>query len=105
MDHIALFVKKGKNKMRRIRDVRKNGKVDQLQYKKPQCEVRKWFKARNIPIATEIWIYPEPPSGWEAILGAWDRVWILKCDRSGTIYVKDIQHVQGFNLNGTLIVS
>ncbi len=89
--------------MRRIRDIRANGKTDLLQYKKPQFEVRKWFKARDIPIATEIWIYPEH-NGWEAILGAWDRIWILKCDR-GTIYVKDIQHVQGFKPNGTLIIS
>jgi len=90
--------------MRRIRDVRKNARVNQLQYKKPRYEVQKWFKSRNIPIATEIWIQPEYPNGWEAILGAWDRIWILKCDR-GTIYVKDIQHVQGFRPNGTLIIS
>jgi len=90
--------------MRQIQDIRNNGKVNQLQYKQPRCDVRKWFKARNIPITTEIWIYLEYPTGWEAILGAWDRVWILKCNR-GTIYVKDIQHVQGFKPNGALIVS
>jgi hypothetical protein len=90
--------------MRRIQDIRGNGKTEQLRYKKPRYEVRVWFKARDIPITTEIWIYPEYPDGWEAILGAWDRVWILKSDR-GVISVKDIQHVQGFNPNGTLIVS
>lgn len=90
--------------MRRIRDVRKNGKTEQLKHKQPRYEVRKWFKSRNIPITTEIWIYPEYPNGWEAILGAWDRIWILKYDR-GTIYVKDIQHVQGFKPNGTLVIS
>lgn len=90
--------------MRKIRDVRKNALANQLQYKRPQADVRKWFKARDIPIATEIWIYPLYPSGWEAILGAWDRVWILRNDR-GAIYVKDIQPVQGFHKNGTLIVS
>ena len=90
--------------MRRIRDIRKNGKVEQLKYKKPRYEVRKWFKSRNIPILTEIWIYPEYPNGWEAILGAWNRIWILKCDH-GVISIKDIQHVQGFNPNGPLIIS
>ena len=90
--------------MRQIRDVRKNARVNQLQYEKPRHEVRKWFEARDIPIATEIWIYPEYSSNWEAILGAWDRTWILKCDR-GTIYIKDIQHVQGFKPNGALIIS
>ena len=90
--------------MRRIREIRQNARADQLQYKKPRHEVQKWFKARSIPIATEIWIFAEYPGSWEAILGAWDRIWILKCDR-GTIYVKDIQHVQGFKPNGTLIIS
>jgi hypothetical protein len=90
--------------MRRIRDVRKNARIEQLRYKQPRYEVRKWFKARNIPIVTEIWIYPEYPNGWEAILGAWNRIWILKSDR-GMIHIKDIQHVQGFKPNGTLIIS
>ncbi len=90
--------------MRRIRDVRKNASVDQLRYKKLRYEVRVWFKARNIPIATEIWILPEYPNGWEAVLGAWDRIWILK-SKDGVIWVKDIQHVQGFKPNGTLIIS
>jgi len=90
--------------MRKIRDIRKKALANQIQYKKPEVEVRTWFYKRNIPIATEIWIYPLYPNGWEAILGAWDRVWILKCDR-GVIWVKDIQAVQGFNENGTLIVS
>jgi hypothetical protein len=91
--------------MRRIRDIRRNARIDQLKYKKPRYEVQKWFKARNILIATEIWIYPEPPNGWEAIIGAWDRIWILKSDCGGTIRIKDIQHVQGFRPNGTLIIS
>lgn len=78
--------------------------ANQMQYLKPQFEVRKWFKKRGIPIATDIWVYPLYPGGWEAVLGAWDRVWIMKCDR-GAIYVKDIQHVQGFNPNGTLKIS
>ncbi len=90
--------------MRRIRDVRKNGRIEQLRHRQPRNIVRKWFKSRNIPIVTEIWIYPEYPHGWEAILGAWDRIWILKYDR-GTIHIKDIQHVQGFKPNGTLIIS
>ena len=90
--------------MRRIRDTRRNARAEQLRHRQPRFEVRKWFKSRNIPITTEIWIYPEYPNGWEAILGAWDRIWILKCDR-GTISIKDIQHVQGFNPNGTLIIS
>lgn len=90
--------------MRKIRDIKTNASADLLRYKKPRHEVRKWFHTRNIPIATEIWIFPEYPEGWEAVLGAWDRIWILKSIR-GTIYVKDIQHVQGFKLNGTLIIS
>lgn len=90
--------------MRRVRDIIQNARADQLKYKKPRHKVRKWFKARDIPIATEIWIQPEYPNGWEAIVGAWDRIWILK-SKDGVIWVKDIQPVQGFKPNGTLIVS
>lgn len=90
--------------MRRIRDIIKNARANQLQYKKPQQEVRDWFEIRDIPIATEIWIQELYPYGWEAILGAWDRIWILK-SKDGVIWVKDIQCVQGFRPNGTLIIS
>ncbi len=90
--------------MRRIQDLMKNAIIDQLKYKKPQHEVRKWFKARDIPIVTEIWIQPLYPNGWEATLAAWDRIWILK-SKNGVIWVKDIQPVQGFKPNGTLIIS
>ena len=90
--------------MRRIRELIRNAKANQLQYETPRDEVRKWFKARDIPIATEIWIHTEYPDVWEATLGAWDRIWILKSVR-GAIFVKDIQHIQGFKPNGTIIVS
>lgn len=90
--------------MRKIRDVYKNAQADRMQYKVPQFQVRKWFHQRKILIATDIWIYPDYPDGWEAILGAWDRVWILKSIK-GVIWVKDIQPNRGFNPNGTLIVS
>lgn len=90
--------------MRRIKNPRKNALVNQMQFRKPQAQVRKWFEERDIPIVSEIWIYPIYPFGWDAVLAAWDRVWILNCDR-GKIVVKDIQPVQGFRPNGTLITS
>lgn len=87
-----------------MRNLRKKALADQLKYRKPKKAVEEWFAARDIPIATEIWITPLYPNGWEAVLGAWERVWIMRNDR-GDIYIKDIQHVVGFNPNGTLIVS
>lgn len=90
--------------MRKIRDVYSKAQADQLQYKHPRKVIRSWFKKRDILIATDIWIHPRYPYGWDAILGAWDRVWILRVHQNN-ITVVDIQHVQGFRRNGTLIVS
>lgn len=89
--------------MRKIQDLISNARANQLQYRRPRQEVRKWFQTRDILIATDIWIY-DNCNGWEAIVGAWDRIWILK-SKDGVIWIKDIQHVQGFKPNGTIIVS
>ena len=90
--------------MRKIRDVYTNAQIDQTQYQQPKKVIRQWFDERDIPITTDIWIHPRYPYGWEAVLGAWDRVWILRVHQNNVTII-DIQHVQGFRRNGTLIVS
>lgn len=90
--------------MRKIRDVYKNVQINQAQYEQPKEVIRQWFAERDIHIATDIWIHPRYPYGWEAILGAWDRVWIIRVHKNN-ITIVDIQHVQGFWRNGALIVS
>lgn len=90
--------------MRKIRDVYKNAQINQAQYKHPRKVIRQWFEERDIHIATDIWIHPRYPYGWEAILGAWDRVWVLRVQQN-KVNIVDIQHVQGFKPNGALIVS
>lgn len=62
--------------------------------------MRKWFSDRDIELATDIWITPFFPSGWEAVVGAWDRVWILE-GRNNLVWIKDIQHMQGFTKAGS----
>jgi hypothetical protein len=90
--------------MRKIQDLISNARANQLQYYRgPRHEVQKWFKSRDISIATDIWILDDY-NGWEAIVGAWDRIWILK-SKNGVIWIKDIQPVQGFKPNGMMIIS
>ena len=90
--------------MRKIRDVYKNAQINQAQYPHPKKVIREWFEKADIYIATDIWIHPRYPYGWDAVLGAWDRVWILRVHKNN-VTVVEIQHVQGFRPNGMLIVS
>lgn len=84
--------------------LRQNARANQIQFKPLKKEVEEWFKHRDIPIQTDIWIYPNYPNGWEAVVGAWDRVWIFESYK-GRFSIKDVQHMQGFKPNGTLIRS
>ena len=84
--------------------LRKNARANQVQFKPLIKVVEKWFKHRDIPMQTDVWIYPNYPNGWEAVVGAWDRVWIFECYK-GSFSIIDVQHMQGFKPNGTLIRS
>lgn len=80
-------------------------KANQRRYHSAQTKIRHWMEDRDIvPIQSEIIIYPEYPDTWEAVVAAWDRVWIFRVVR-GEIRIRDIQHVRGFRPNGALIFS
>jgi len=76
--------------------------ANQLSYKKPRRIIEKWFEERDIEIQSPPTIYPEYPSGFMAVLAAYDKVWILRSEY-GWLRILDIQHVRGFMPNGTLI--
>lgn len=90
--------------MRKIRDVKRNAQINQSRYEQPKQVIWEWFNTAGIRIDTDIWIHPRYPYGWDAVLGAWDRVWVIRVHKN-QVTITDIQHVQGFKRNGTLIVS
>lgn len=96
-------------KMTDPRKIRQTAIANQLPYKGARKKIEAWFNIRKIPIDTEIWVYNNYPYGYEAVVGAWERVWIFKyfCTNinGGYLSIKDIQPVQGFLPNGALIVS
>lgn len=77
--------------------------IHQLQYKKSIQEIKRWMRNRDIgPLQSDVWIYPNYPYGYEAAVCAWNRVWLFR--RFGThFYIDDIQPLQGFRPNGTII--
>lgn len=79
---------------------------NQLQYGLPRALVASWLDLRGIQKQSDIWIRPLYPSGYEAVVAAWNRVWIFRYNiRTKELVIKDIQHVQGFYPNGMLIIS
>jgi len=83
------------------RTLRQQARANQLQFRSQIQAVEMWFESRDIPISTDVWIYPDYPDGYHAVCGAWDRVWIFEFYR-GWLQIYDVQKVQGFNPNGTL---
>lgn len=85
-----------------MKDLRQIALANQLRYNLPISEIRNWFLTREIPIMSEIWIYPNYPDGYYAACCAWNRTWIFESHK-GKLKLYDIQHVQGFRPNGTII--
>lgn len=91
-----------------VQQIRRRAKARQLKFRKYKKYVETWFKIRDIPLQSDIWIYPDYPFAMEAVVCAFDRVWIMRSyypHRTHDLFVKDVQHVKGFRLNGTIIFS
>lgn len=78
-------------------------KANQYKYKKPKKEIENWLNNRDIELQSDIFIYPEYPTGWIGVVAAWNRVWIFKKQINKPLIIKDIQWFKGFNKNGSLI--
>lgn len=67
--------------------------------------VEEWLYERHIDQQSDIWVYPEYPNKWIAVVIAWDRVWIFAYDAlvNRQMYILDIQPIRGFKLNGSII--
>lgn len=57
-------------------------KIDQLQYELPRLFIRKELDERGVKPQTDIWIYPDYPYGFTAVVGAHGRfVYIFEVHR------------------------
>jgi len=81
----------------------RRAKIDQLQYALPKFVIQRELDVRNIVQKTEIWIYPNYPVGYTAVVGGNDnRVYIFEVDR-GFGRLVDAVPCLGVRPNGSLI--
>lgn len=84
------------------KDPRRLARANQLLYRHPADEVRAFFERAEIPLASDIWIYPNYPHGYYAVCGAYDRVWVFEKYRNRLV-IASIQPIRGFNMDGSFI--
>lgn len=78
-----------------------------LRYRKPIRIVKELLREMDLKAATDIWIYPQYPFGWEGAvgvmrLGSQPLVYVFKKDRE-RIFLSGIYLCRGFRKNGSLI--
>lgn len=77
--------------------------ADQLRFALPRQIIEYELKARKVVPQTDIWIYPDYPNGFTAVVGAHDRfVYIFKVVKA-TIVSVDQRLCIGVRPNGSLI--
>ena len=78
-------------------------KIDQLQYCLPKQIIQEGLDRIGVRRQTEIWIYPNYPEGFTAVVGAHDEyVYIFEVEKS-RIISKEITRCLGVRPNGSLI--
>lgn len=77
--------------------------AEQLKYRRIRNLIERELEICHITPMTDIWVYPQYPFGWEAVLGAEpDRVYIFK-GRKSKIFDLDVRPIKGIRKNGSLI--
>lgn len=80
-------------------------KVDQLQYTLPKATVQRAMETMGLEAQTDIWIYPNYPAGFTAVVGAEDVfVYIFECVWGKIVGVRR-RDCLGVRPNGSLIYS
>lgn len=77
--------------------------ADQLKYALPRQIIERELKARKVVPQTDIWIYPNYPDGFTAVVGAHDKfVYIFEVVKSSIVSI-DQRLCLGVRPNGSLI--
>ena len=77
--------------------------ADQLKYALPRQIIERELEARKVVPQTDIWIYPNYPNGFTAVVGAHDKfVYIFEAVK-GSIVSIDQRLCLGVRPNGSLI--
>jgi hypothetical protein len=82
--------------------IRRAARANQIKYKSEKYIIEKWLTDRHIPPQTEIWIFPNYPDGYLAVVGAQSMTWIFDY-YYGHISIRNIHMPRGFRANGAPI--
>jgi hypothetical protein len=81
----------------------RRAEIDQLKYALPRQIIERELEARGVVPQTDIWIYPNYPDGFTAVVGAHNVfVYIFKVYKAAIISI-DQKRCLGVRPNGSLI--